>query len=212
MPRRWTDLNTLKVLFYKLAETLGVDGGGAGSSISHAQKVADYPVYSRMTTGATAGFLCYSYGLHAISRLQRLPSGGVPSKLVFEARAILEQTADVALSVGFASYSALEGTNPCAQIFSDSAVGLAYQTRTYQAAEEQTNTGVTVDTSWHTFKIECVSGRIDFFIDGSAVSSHSTQVPNAGLMADMQNATINLKTNAAASKYARYSYVAIWLE
>jgi len=212
LPRRWSDLNTLKALFYKKAESLGTDTGESGYSVTHAVLADTEPLYSRLATGVTSGYSARSYGDHNIARAQRLPVGSTTVKIVFEAQARLEQTTDCALSVGFTSVNSIEPLAELVQIFYNSTVGANWQSRSYQSAEEQTDLGVAVDTNYHIFHIEVASAAVTFYLDGTLKATHSTQIPQAGLPGYMYRAQAILVTNAAAAKYARYTYVAVWLE
>jgi hypothetical protein len=68
--------------------------------------------------------------------------------------------------------------------FCDDGVGANFMCRTYDAAEEETSSGIALDTSWHIYRIEwrfLSSPSVTFRIDGSVVSGHVTQVPNSAL-------------------------------
>jgi len=210
--RRWADLDTLKHLFFKKAETLGTDGGDTGYSVTHTNEASGEPLYTRLTTPATSNYSAYSWGFHRIARNSALPEGGLATTLIFEARVRLEQTANCILKVGICDPVNAEPLNPCAQINYASSVGANFYGRSYQTAEEQTDLGVAADTSWHRLHIEVESAAVRFYIDGSLKATHTTQIPDAGLVTGTNYATVQVYTAEAVAKSMRCAYVAVWLE
>ena len=212
MPRRWADLAAVEALFFKKAETLGTDYSDSGGSVSHHQIGSNLPIYTVLTTGNVSGYRAGTHGQHGIARLDRLPAGIAPLTKILEVRALLFQVADCAVSIGFTSNTEREPTTPCAHFLYDSSVGANWQSRTYTTGEQQADTGVAGDTSAHIFRIESVSVQARFYIDGSLVCVHSTQVPPGGTQGWMDYISAYCYTLTTAYKTAYIFSVAVWME
>jgi len=209
---KFAELNALGLQFWKRAATLGTDGGDGGYAIAHAQAAALEPLYTRMTTGNTSGNIAQTFGAPNIARAARTPVGGVGGTLVIEARVKLEQTATCGLAVGIKAVNAVVDDGPGVYFFYDTTVAVNWQAKTYAAAAELTDTGVAGSTSWVTLRIVIIATSAKFYVNGTLVATHSTQIPDAGLANYMNNAIVILATRAAAVKYARYEYVAVYNE
>jgi hypothetical protein len=207
-----TQLSTLKALFFKRAETLGTDGGDTGYSVTHAQTASGEPLYTRVFAGTASGYKAYSYGQHNIARNLRMPEGGVGGRLVFECRARLETTSLCELYVGLSHGNSGEATYPSADIFYNSGISANWQARSYQTAEQQTDTGVAADTSWHVFRIEITGSGVMFYVDGVLKATYTSQIPDAGLVDYTKYARVTAVSKGAGAIYARYEYVAVWNE
>ena len=79
--------------------------------------------------------------------------------------------------------------------FADPAVNVNFNCRTHQLAEEATDSGVPLDTDFHTFKIVWTRTSVLFYIDDVLVATHVTQV---NLRPTIQHVLI--RTEAAATK------------
>jgi len=212
MPRRWTDLNTLKALFYKKAESLGNDGGDAGYAVSHGQLASDEPLYTRLLTGSVLGNTAWSYGNPGIARNSRLPPNLAPSKLIFECRFRFEASSLNGMGMGFVDPSTAGPNSPSASIWCAADAASNFQGRSYNTAAEATDLGVAKDANWHTLQIAIGSAAVTFSIDGNVKATHTTQIPNGGLPSTMDRVSVRINTGEAAAKAARYAYVAVWLE
>jgi len=212
LPRRWADLNAVKALFFKKAETLGTESGDAGFSITHENRAADEPLYSEYNTGATLNNRVWGYGFHGIARVGRLPEGGVINRQVVEARIRLTAVANAGVSVGLTNYNPLEPTNDCVHWFYSSAVGANWQARNYQAAETQTDVGVPASLNWVTLSFEVEDTAIRFYLNGTLRATHTTNIPNGGLPIYVNSAMVTAWTFEAVNKALRVAYVAMWVE
>lgn len=212
IPRRYDALENVGLLFFKKAITLGNDATPGGGSVTHEQRDDTEPMYSLFSTAAILNDYASSWGRHNISCIDRLPVGQVVTRKAFECRARLVQTADCCLQVGFSHMASKEPAIESAQIFYDSAVSANFEARSYQAAEEQTDTGIAADTSYHTFRVDIEAAQAKFYIDGNLKATHATQVPQTGLPGYVERASVGVWTNAAAAKSMRCAYVAVWAE
>lgn len=207
-----TELISLKQALFFRAETLGVDLTDGTGSVTHGQTASQEPYYTQLTTGNVLNDDVGSHLVQDIARADRHPADGEGGILVIECHARLEQTPLCILEMGFGAPGTPEIASPGASIFYNSSVGVNWQARSYQVAEEQTDTGVAADTDWHIFKIVITAADVTFYIDGTLVATHTVQIPNAGLVIVTNRIIIQMRTLAAAVKRARYSYFSIWNE
>ncbi|GAI01515.1 unnamed protein product, partial [marine sediment metagenome] len=83
----------------------------------------------------------------------------------------------------------------CAHFLADPAITNTFRARTYQAAEEETDTLVALDIAFHDFKIIFTATSVVFYIDDVVVATHVTQIPNAQMVTEYL-----MRTEAAAAK------------
>jgi len=210
---KFSELAQLKALFFRRAESLGYDGGDSGYIIYHIGRFADHPFNTRMTPAATAGYDVWTWGLHDIARLLRMPPNGVGGKLCFECRVKLESITDVKFKMGFDLNTEPEfRTYQHAAINYESDVSPYWRCSSYGTAQELTTTTVAADTAWHVFSIGVTGSYVKFYIDGVLVATHTAQIPNAGLPTYMNRVTLTVETLGAVYKWLRYEYVAVWNE
>jgi len=210
---KFTELAQLRALFFKRAETLGVDGGDGTYTVLHDQLDPDEPCFSSLMTDAVTDADVYTYGVHKIARFLRMPPNGVGRKLFFECRARLLQTALCKFKIGLDYYdSPLFSTYSHAAINYESDVSPNWRCSTYRTAQELTTTTVAVDTAWHVFCIEVTDTYVNFYIDRILVATHTTQIPVRGLGMGTRMATVVLRTLEPDIKEARYEYVSVWNE
>lgn len=133
------------------------------------------------------------------------------SKVVFEARLKFISVADVKALWGLVE----AGSFPTdyAEPAVDSALFLLdnvtpvsdkFVCRTYDAAEEQTESDVAADTSYHTYKITWTADRVVFEIDGVVKATHETQIPDSPM-----GLVFLIRTNVAGEKAVNIEYVKV---
>ena len=209
---KFTDRDTLKLLFFKRAETLGTDEGTGAFAVDHQQEAAGEPLYTRLTTGGLLNERVTSNGDPLVARAARMPSGGVGGTLVVEIRARTEQLVTCWFWAGFGRILSPGHINDGAIIYYASDFSPNWIASSYDIAIENTDTGVAADTDWHVFHIEITATAVTFYIDDALVATHTVQIPDAGLVAEMNRVLVGAMTKAAGAKYARYEYVAVWNE
>ena len=212
---KFTELSQFGIYFFKRGVSLGyLDGTGAWG-FSESVGAAGEPVYGRLLCNNVSGQWVCSYGVHNIGRLNSSPAlGNTPySKVVFEGKAMLEQLGGCAISFGLMSGNVLKPNSTSAIFLYDSDVGANIYARTYDSAEELTDTGIAADTSWHLFRIE-IRSDVKFYIDGSLVATHTTQVPasQGGNPYAIRIVKAFIITHEDVYKRLRYGYVAVWAE
>jgi len=211
---KWGELAQLGAIFFKRHYHLGYYGGDTGYAISNDVQEEGEPCYCQLRTANTLNASVYTKNhVHYIARALRMPNHGVGGKLVFECRArILDTDAcefKVGLDIEAASYFSLYDH---AAIRYDWDESIYWMCSSYNTAQELTITTVAVDTAWHVFRIEITDSDVKFYIDGTLVATHTTQIPDPGLGYYMNTVSVSLRTRTAAYKYARYDYVALWNE
>ena len=214
---KFTVLSQFGMYFFKRGVSLeSLNGTGAwGFSIEVA--AAGNPLYGRLLCNNVSGQWVNSFAGHDIARLNSSPAlalGNTPLNLmIFEGQAMLEQLGGCAISFGLGVANALKSDNPSAIFLYDSDVGPNIYVRTYDSAEELTDTGIAADTSWHLFRIE-IRSDVKFYIDGSLVATHTTQVPasQGGNPYAIRIVKAFIITHEDVYKRLRYGYVAVWAE
>ena len=213
--RKFDYLTNMKALFFKRAETLGTDGGSAEFTATHGNRAEDEPLYSRLGTPAGIGSYVSSYGDHDIARASRMAWDGVGGKLVFEARVRVEQVAAFGIGLGLGrAISGAESMFRAATFWHDTEIGPNWRACSCDGVDHDYNTDtlVSVDTSWHLFRIE-VTSETKFYIDGVLKATHTSYyTPNAGLPDWIYRTFVHATAREAVSKYCRYEYVAVWNE
>jgi len=216
---KFSELDTLKALFFKRAESLDSDdGSGTGWSVDHGAVDSDDPFHTRLITGAELDSEAMSYASppsdYYLTRLLRLPGNLEVSKLIFECRLRLAQTSNVMVKFGLGDPATTDiATDSTHAVFHfDSSVSPYWRTSSYGTAQELTVTDVATDTAWHTFRIEITSSDVKFYVDGALKATH-TQVPNAGSPDFINSLIVILRTlEDGVKKELRYDYVAAWVE
>ena len=95
----------------------------------------------------------------------------------------------------------------CAEFFIDVETDANYACRTFDGGEEQTSSGVAVDTAYHKFEIIWAETSVLFLIDDDVVATHSTRIPDSPL-----GLVYLVKAEAAAEKSKDIEYVEIKVE
>jgi len=208
---KFSELDVRKLLFFKRHETLGTDSGDVGYTIIHDREVEDRPAYSKVETANVNDNYASSHGHHYITRIAR-GAEYTPTSRIVEIRARLSQTVTCAMSIGLGGSDEIETDNDCVEFFYDTDVGANFQARSWGTAEEQTDTGIAGDTSWHVFRIVETSSSVKFYIDDVLVATHTTQIPESGLLGDIREARVTVVTRANVESEVDYEYVAVWAE
>jgi len=168
-----------------------------------------------METTATNGYDVYSYGSHKIAAIMVAPELTF-TKRVFECRLKLLQTSACRLSIGFGEEMVYGPSVNSITFWYDSAVSANFLAWNYSEAtgsSTSTDTGVAADTEWHIFRFEQSSSDIKFYIDGSLVATHTTNMPPLGLDPTyIDRVVVTLRTDEDVSKGVAYEYVAVWAE
>ncbi|GAH93512.1 unnamed protein product, partial [marine sediment metagenome] len=110
------------------------------------------------------------------------------SKVTLEMRLALLDAAGVQALMGLLQTVITDYAEPaanCAHFLVDTAVSATFRARTYQAAEEETDTLVALDTDFHVFKIIWSRTNVLFYIDDVLVATHATQVPVPSLFIEL---------------------------
>jgi hypothetical protein len=103
----------------------------------------------------------------------------VYTKAVFDLYACLTAATSVEWNMGFfaSDTPTIEPTADCAHIFFDDSLGNNFICRTYEGAEEQTDSGIVADANYHEFKIVWTLTDVKFYIDTVLVATHTVKVP-----------------------------------
>jgi len=122
-------------------------------------------------------------------------------------RVKLIDMADVSVLLGLFTTGLTDYAEPisdCVQFLIDPAITNTFRARSYDAAEEETDTLVALDTAWHTFRIEWAAASVLFYIDDVLVATHAVQVPGQVLIP-----SILIRTEANAIKRMDIDYVRV---
>lgn len=123
-------------------------------------------------------------------------------------RAKFVHTTNIACMYGMMPTPQLNYVEPvidCAHFFIDTAIGNNYICRTYNAAaEEQTDSGIAIDTDYHVFAMIWTAASVLFYIDGALVATHAVTVPDQPM-----GTGITLRTLEAAAKEMRIDYIRV---
>lgn len=99
--------------------------------------------------------------------------------------------------------------------YTDSATGATWQTIAYSnsVTAGATNTGIVADTSFHTFMIEVSSAgsRADFYIDGTLVSTETSNIPTGSARSTGVGAHI-IKSNGTTARLLNIDLLALEMD
>ena len=136
------------------------------------------------------------------------------TKIVFECKLKFVSTAEVQALWGLfeAGGFPVDTQQPlvdCAHFILDDGVDTNFVCRTYDAAEQETNSDIALDTSAHVYLMEWTTASVIFKIDGVTKATHSTQVPDSpmGLVF-----SIRTEEAAGAEKSMSIEYVKVHVE
>lgn len=206
----------LGLMWFKRAVTLGADTTDGVGAITHGVRGSALPLHTLLETGNVTDNDTGSEGIHDIGLLNAMPDGLQPDTLIFEAKIRGANSTNSKMFMGFRrGASAQEDANSCASIFFDGGVSATNLIcRSHDGVgEEQTDSGVALHaTNFMVLRIEVTASTVVFKIDGVTVATHSTRVPDTGLVADSMYAGIVLRTMVNAVRTAYYEYVAVWSE
>ena len=136
-----------------------------------------YQVTSGSTAGAYAGFFTHASGIRFGGGEHRI---GMAVKL----QNVPDATNNFVSIFGCNTNLNSFGTYVCAIVVDRSVSTTNFVSRTTKASiTTTTNTGVALDTNWHNMEIlvNADNTSVGFYIDGTLVSTHTTNLPNASL-------------------------------
>lgn len=106
-----------------------------------------------------------------------LPDFSVAKLATITSRYRLSSTASIQGETGFEA-AAPDNTSNWITIYYDSAVGANWQAQCASGGVTTTvDTGIVANTSYHEFRIECKTGSVVFFLDGTLVATITTNIP-----------------------------------
>lgn len=107
-----------------------------------------------------------------------LPDFSVAKLATIYARYRVSSTASMAGEVGFEAASP-NNTSNWITLHYDSVLGANWQAQCASGGSTTTvDTGVAANTSYHEFRIECKTGSVVFFLDGTLVATITTNIPS----------------------------------
>lgn len=104
-----------------------------------------------------------------------------------------------------ADYS--EPTIDCSHFFIDVDTDANFACRTYDGGEEETSSGVAVDSEYHKYNFVWAETSVVFMIDDDVVATHSTRIPDSPL-----GIVFLVKSTEAAQKSLDIEYVEVSVE
>ena len=173
-----------------------VSGGDDGSLAPTSS--SQTPTYYWMQTGAVIDNDRYIHGDGVKKNYAFTPYEEGITTITFTARLRITAITDINVFLGLARGGLIdyaEYPGHCAHFFVDPAVSATFRARSYSVGEEETDTLVSLDTSYHTFKIEWTVSDVKFYIDDVLKATHTSQVPDCSLIS-----SILVRTKAAAAK------------
>lgn len=155
--------------------------GGDAGGVCRPDAYADFPPIFALVTGGGLNDDWYIYSANRGKFFSPWSTGY--SKVVWEARVRFGYLADYAVFLGLIKMDVpitgyAEPLVLCAHFFVDTSVGPNIYARSYNAAEEQTDTGVALAVGWNKLRIEWTASTVRFYIDDVLVATHTTQIPN----------------------------------
>ena len=156
------------------AETL--DGTGAINLIGS----PDYPTHVTLTSGNLTDNDSAITG-DAIYGKAFTPFEVGYTTVEFEARIRFGSVADISALIGIFSTpptSYAEPVTDCLQFLMDPAISNTFRARSYDGAEEETDTLIALDLNFHKLKIVWTRTAVTFHLDDVLVATHTTRVPD----------------------------------
>ena len=184
------------------------DSGGDAGSFTIVTDLAE-PTKWRILTGNVADNDRYIHGDGVIKNKEFSIFEVGYGTVTWEARLSFTSIADISALWGLFTVPPTDYTEPvtrCSHFLADPAISATFRARTYEAAEEETDTLVALDTAYHKFTIVWTAASVLFYIDDVLVATHATRVPDAGQVTD-----ILIRTEAAATKGINVDYVRVEL-
>jgi len=155
-------------------ETL--DGTGAINLIGS----ADYPTHVTLTSGNLTDNDSAMTG-DAIYGKAFTPFEVGYTTVEFETRIRFGSVANISALLGIFSVLPTSYTEPntdCLQFLMDPLITNTFRARTYNGAEEETDTLIALDLNWHRLKIVWTRTAVTFYLDDVLVATHVTRVPD----------------------------------
>lgn len=187
--------------------TVWTSGGDAGSYTR--VQVANSATAWQLQTGGTTDNDRYIHGGSVKENNYFGPFEHDLKSVTWEARVQLPQITDISVFVGLLATVITDYAEPtavCAHFVVDPAVSANWLARTFETAEEQTDTGVALSTAWVRLKMIWTANYVKFFINDALVATHSTRVPNINMTSELL-----VRTEADDVKYLRVDYVHVEL-
>lgn len=187
------------------------EGGDAGGGFT-VETVDNEPPSRKLYT---SGVINEKYYIHAdgkYAKLWNLQSSAY-RRVHFETRLKANQLgSDILALFGLFEAGAFpndysEPAIDCAEFFIDVDTDANYACRTFDGGEEETSSGVAVDTEYHKFEIIWAETSIIFLIDDEVVATHATRIPDSPL-----GLVFLVKAEAAAEKSLDTEYVKVSVE
>ncbi|GAI05790.1 unnamed protein product [marine sediment metagenome] len=190
--------------FNRTAEDTDVwtSGGDAGSFT----RVTDLsePTKWRLATGNTIDDDRYIHGDAVPGNKEFSIFEDGYTTVTWEARLSFTSVVDISALWGLFLNPVVDYAEPatrCAHFFADPAITNTFRARSLEAAEEETDTLVALDTDYHKFKMVWTATSVLFYIDDVLVATHATQVPDAGMITELL-----IRTEAVAFKNMNIDY------
>lgn len=178
--------------------------GGDAGSFSRLSGLS-VPTYWQLATGNVIDNDRFIHGDAVINNKYFTPFELGYTTITYEARIAVASIVDISATIGLFLQPLEDYAEPatrCAHFLMDPAITNTFRARTYDAAEQETDTLVALDTSYHKFVMIWTRTSVAFYIDDVLVATHATQVPEAPM-----HLGFLLRTEAAAAKYMQLQSV-----
>jgi hypothetical protein len=187
------------------------EGGDAGGGFS-VETVDNEPPSRKLYTSGVINEKYYIHGDGKYAKLWNLQSSAYIRVHYVTKLKANQSGSDILALFGLFEAGAFptdyaEPNIDCAQFFIDVDTDANYACRTFDGGEEQTSSGVAVDTEYHKFEIIWAETSVLFLIDDDVVATHSTQIPDSPL-----GLVYLVKAEAAAEKSKDIEYVEVSVE
>lgn len=182
-----------------------VEGGDDGGSSF--PKYAGEPTSIRLGTGAVINNDRYIHGHTVKGNRYYTPHEEGYTTVTAKMNVRLVQITDISIFMGLLVTEITDYTSPaidCAHFKIDTSGTITFKARTYNAAPEETDTGIALDTSFHELKIVWTAADVKFYIDDVLEATHSAQVPDSPLATEFI-----IRTQAAVAKYLLIDSVSV---
>ena len=187
--------------------TVWTSGGDAGSFELIAGN--DLPTIWALITGNVTDNDRYIHGEGLTENKHFTPFEVGYTTVTWKARIAFSSVASISALFGLVSGAIVDYAEPagdCAHFLADPAITNTFRARSWNAAEEETDTLVALDTALHRFRIEWTGPSILFYIDDVLVATHDTQVPDIRMTSELL-----IRTEANAEKRLLMDYVHVEL-
>lgn len=175
-----------------------LSGGDAGSFAL--LSTADFPTVWQLLTGGNIDNDRFIHGLAIYNKYFVIGFDGYTT-LTWEARLNFSSIADISAFFGLLAAVITDYGEPladCAHFFADPAVNANFNCRSYDGGEEQSDSGIALDTDFHKFKIIWTVASVLFYIDDVLVGTHATRIPDMPMTTEFL-----IRTEGAAVKGMR---------